>query len=163
MAVQEQATQAEANPDGVQGIQNVMSALALKNQNLALSVPGGSVGNYSAGKSSGGGSSRGFSSGGGGGSSSLTAPAIIVDQANQTADSILGRALTPDEQSQFIAYYHQLEAQPGLSLSYASVGIPAEAEAWIKQNMGKDYDAQQYGNYYQAFVDLMQKGLGNTR
>lgn len=170
MATQEQASEVEANPQTAQGITEIMSQLAMKNQNLALSTPGGSVGTGgSSKKGSGwvnfGGGGGGWSSGGGGGgfAKTQTDPSVITDLANQTASGMIGRKLSPAEAAQFVQYYHGLESGDQFDLGYASEGIPAEAATWLQQHLGGEYNAQQYGNYYTDFVQLLQNGLGNTQ
>lgn len=175
MATQEQITQAETPNSSIESIQDIISQLGMRNQNVALTSPGGSIygnkaagnsgGGYSSSRSYGGGGGGYYGGGGGGGGSSvtLTDPAVIADQANQTAKGMLGRVLSPQELQEFTAYYHQLEENPNVSLSYASVGIPAEAESWIQQHLQGDYNTQQYANYFDGLIQLFQQGLGNTQ
>lgn len=134
------------------------------NRDQTLPTPSGS-----GTKSSGGGGFRrrggggGFSSSGGGSGATRYTDS---EQLHQFVDSIArartGRDLSNADATEFINYYHGLEAQNSAAYyggaSSTMLDPESQAVAWIESRFSKEAAAGGYGNYFEAFVKAVQSG-----
>jgi hypothetical protein len=120
------------------------------------------------GGSSGGGWGGGYGGGGGGGGGAGTVrysdPEALGAQVDSIARQRMGRQLTPEEKTEFIAYYHKLEAQMTQAyyagLSTTQLDPEGQAVGWIESRFAQERGAQQYGSMAARFVAMMNSSNG---
>lgn len=151
---------------GVTGpIEDFLEAYALEYGAISRTATGpngdgsGSGGGYSRG-----GYGGGYGGGGGGGgygapTTYYPTPAEIVEPANGVARARLGRALTAEEEAEFVTFFRSIEASISASGGMLSRLDPqSQAIAWLETRVAKEQAGQQAGRYVAALMSMMRSG-----
>ncbi|GLY55324.1 hypothetical protein [Lentzea sp. NBRC 102530] len=109
-----------------------------------------------------GGGYGGGGGGGGGGAVRYTDSEQLGAQVDAIARQRMGRSLTPEERTEFVAYYHQLEEQ--MTAAYYAGGSTTQldpegqAVGWIQSRFGVERGAYQYANMAAQFMKMIGAG-----
>lgn len=142
-------------------------------QNVAvMDDPALSETGYGMEGSGGGGGYGGYGGGGGGGGGAgsifHTDPTAIASQADAIARARLGRALTPEEHAEFVAFFHSLETAYSNAYNARAGGVLTQPDlegqivAWIESRFRLEQNQETAGEYISALAAFLRgPGLGS--
>jgi uncharacterized membrane protein YgcG len=151
-------------------VEDWIQAYAEQRQNLAQDA----TGIFGNGQASSSGSSRsggGFYGGGGGGygggggapSTYYPSEAELLEPANGVARARLGRAMTADEEKEFVAFFRSLESSISSAGGMISRLDPqAQMISFLESRFNKEAAGQQAGKFVVALMNMLRSGNFNV-